>query len=912
MPVLFAATLFLSATLLFLIQPMIAKMLLPKLGGTPQVWNTCMVFFQAALLAGYAYAHFSTSRLGDRKQSRWHLALLLLPFVLLLMPIGIPLTMSPPEETNPIPWLLTALLVGVGVPFFIVSTSAPLLQRWFASTGHPHGRDPYFLYGASNLGSMLALIGYPLVVEPFLPLTERDGGIHLPFGIHLTLDQTWLWTAGYALLVLCIGLCARALWLSPEPTAEKKAGAGRQKPPAVQETVPLTTGRRLRWIALAFVPSSLMLGVTTYLTTDIAAIPLLWVIPLSLYLLTFIFVFGKYPEQVHRLFILAMPVLILLLVFMMLSSVQPKQMWLRILWHLVGFFVTAMVCHGELARSRPPAGQLTEFYLWMSFGGVLGGLCNGIVAPLLFNTLVEYALVLVVACLLVPPLDVGKKDALRPILDLASLGILAAMGVALLAFRWFKAAGGDLSYEGLLAATKPGVMIVLIGLGVAVLVWYVLAQPDNRTNRALDVGLAGALGLLVVGLLYGLRYTGVDTALSDLLTKWYEATKDDGNTSWFSGFRNFLLVEDARVRNILIFGIPAILCYTFVERPARFGLGVAAILLAGSSLSLLSSNILLRERSFFGVMRVERDYLVTKDGDKLWYHELLHGTTLHGKQRLVSEGEELFNVVRFLPILSASHPLENVAAWGTILDTWADPRREAITYYHLTGPIGQVMDWYRRRRVEPNLAVIGLGTGSMAAYCEPGQLLHYFDIDPAVVTIAEDPKYFQHLTFARERGVDLEIILGDARIRMERLVTERPDEKYGLIVVDAFSSDAIPIHLITKEAVEVYLNKLADDGIIAFHISNRHLRLNPVLANIADKMGLASLGQYDTNEKAAVGKTSSDWVLMTRKEENFGSLKDDERWKKLKTNAKVGVWTDNYSNVLSVFDELFKVEDDPS
>lgn len=904
MPVLFAATLFLSATLLFLVQPMIAKMLLPKLGGTPQVWNTCMVFFQAALLAGYAYAHFTTSRLGDRKQSRWHLALLVLPFVLLLLPIGIPRSWDPPEESNPIPWLLAALLYGVGLPFLVVSTSAPLLQRWFASTGHPDGRDPYFLYGASNLGSMLALVGYPLVVEPYLPLTEREHALALPFGGTLAFDQTWVWTIGYGLLVLCTALCARALWRSPEP-GEKRPGGGRPRPAAVQETRPLSIGQRAHWVALAFVPSSLMLGATTYITTDIAAIPLLWVIPLALYLLTFIIVFWKYPLWLHRILILAMPVLILLLVFMMMSGVQPSQMWLRILWHLAAFFVTAMVCHGELAHSRPPAGQLTEFYLWMSFGGVLGGLFNGLVAPLVFNTLAEYAIVMVVACFLVPPLDPERKEAVRPVLDLASMVILAGMGLALLIFRWFKAENTDLHYAGLLTATKPGLLYVLLILCAATLAWYVWRDPATRVNRALDLGLAAALAFLLIGLVYGLFYTGVVTALDDLLDKWYESTKDDPS-AFFSKLRAFL--DYGKLRNILVFGVPAILCYTFVERPVRFGLGVAAILLIGSSVTLLDSDVLLRERSFFGVLRVERgqaDPSERLEAAQLYgqdrhvvYHELLHGTTLHGKQRIVSPDNLM---ERFLIPLTATHPAEVLGAWAAAMKSWTDPRREALTYYHRTGPIGQVMEWHEKHHRKPAYAVIGLGTGTMASYGEPGQTLHYYDIDPAVVRIAEDPKYFTYLDDAKQRGVNMEIILGDARIQMEKRARTHPAQKYDVIVVDAFSSDAIPIHLITREAVGVYLEKLNENGIIAFHISNRHLRLNPVLANITEHLGLAGLGQKDGDE-TAIGKSRSDWVIIARRREHFGSLSEDKRWTPLEGDPKVGVWTDNYSGVVWVFD----------
>ena len=920
MPALFAATLFLSATLLFLVQPMIAKMLLPKLGGTPQVWNTCMLFFQAALLAGYGYAHVTTGRLGDRKQSRWHILLLLLPFALLL-PIGLP-NWDPPRESYYIAWQLAALLVGVGVPFFVLSTSAPLLQRWFAATGHPHGRDPYFLYGASNLGSMLALLGYPTLVEPFLPLKEREAGIPLPFGGTLAFDQTWVWTLGYVLLVLCTTLCARALWRSPDP-GDKRAGGGRPRTAATEERVQLSNRRRFFWVCLAFVPSSLMLGVTTHITTDIAAIPLLWVIPLALYLLTFIIVFGRYPEWLHRLFVLGLPVLILLLAFMLLSGVQPPQMWLKILWHLVAFFAAAMVCHGELARTRPPAGQLTEFYLWMSFGGVLGGLFNGLVAPLVFNTQAEYFLVMVVACLVVPPLDPSREsDAFRPILDLASLAVLVSMGIGLLVFRWVYVEEETRNFHGLLTAAKPGLMLAMAAAAGLGIVWYVWSDANQRANRALDFGLAGSLFLLVLGMVYGLGYTGILGSLKKFLVE-YSQSDQESATHVHAHVCRFLL-SDNKFRHILIYGIPAILCYTFVERPLRFGLGVGAILLAGSTLGLTDPDVLLRERSFFGTLRVEKGlensaedqrnlyaayyYGQVSDQGKrreVIYHELLHGTTLHGKQRTVDADLVL---ERFLTPLSASTPLEAAAVWCRTLHRWVDPEREALTYYHATGPIGQVMEWYRNNNRRPTYAVIGLGTGTMASYAEKGQTLHYYDIDRHIVDIAENPKYFSYLSSARARGVDLQIIMGDARIQMEQRTTgEFAHEKYDLIAVDAFSSDAIPIHLITKEAVKAYLNKLNANGILAFHISNRHLRLGPVLANIAEHLStvenipLKALEQHDQEEEEP-GKSRSDWVILARDEAHFGELaKQKDRWKELKVDPQVGVWTDNFSNVLRVF-----------
>ncbi|MBA3304608.1 MAG: hypothetical protein H0U25_01600, partial [Thermoleophilaceae bacterium] len=389
---LFSATLFLSAGLTFLIQPMFAKFVLPLFGSTPAVWNTSMLFFQTTLLAGYLYAHESTRRLGVRRQAALHLGVVLVP--LLVLPVGVPGGWILPAESNPVPWLLGLLAVAVGLPFFVVSTTAPLLQRWLATTDHPAAGDPYFLYRASNLGSVLGLLGYPLVVEPSMRLAQ----------------QGRLWSAGYGLLVVLVLACAAVVWRSPR--GSEVAGAPEAAPAAASDAGPAasegsaarpTLSRRLRWVGLAFVPSSLMLGVTVAITTDIAPIPLLWALPLSLYLISFILVFapGSRADGLHRAMVFALPGAVLLISMVLLLDVSGP-LWILGPVHLAGFFVVAVVCHGELARDRPPARRLTEFYLLISLGGALGGVFNAIVAPALFDSLAEYPIVLVLAALCLP------------------------------------------------------------------------------------------------------------------------------------------------------------------------------------------------------------------------------------------------------------------------------------------------------------------------------------------------------------------------------------------------------------------------------------------------------------------------------------------------------------------------------
>ena len=353
MLLLFAVTLFLSAALLFSVQPMVAKMVLPLLGGSPSVWATCMVFFQASLLAGYAYAHATATWLGTRRQTILHAGLVLLPLFVLPFGINSDAASSLAPDDDPSRWLLTLLLTSVGLPFFVVSTSAPLLQRWFSHSGHPAASDPYFLYSASNAGSLLALLAYPLVIEPKLTLGQ----------------QCMAWTVGYGLLAALTVVCAVSVW------ARRSLGTALSQN-SVPNLLPdrIRAGQVLQWVFLAFIPSSLMLGVTSYLTTDVAAIPLLWIIPLALYLLTFVFSFARRPVLSHSWMIRAFPMAAVVLALCMSLSSVTQPIFIPI--HLTTFFLAAMVCHGELVAHRPPSEHLTAFYLAMSCGGVLGGIFN--------------------------------------------------------------------------------------------------------------------------------------------------------------------------------------------------------------------------------------------------------------------------------------------------------------------------------------------------------------------------------------------------------------------------------------------------------------------------------------------------------------------------------------------------------
>ena len=763
MLLLYALTLFAGATLLFVMQPMVGKMILPLLGGTPAVWSTCMVFFQAALLGGYAYAHASTARLRPSRQALLHLVVLAVP--LAVLPLAVNPRLLRGGEANPVLDVLTLLSVSVGLPFLVVSATAPLLQKWFTQTGHPAARDPYFLYAASNLGSMLALLGYPTLVEPRLPL-QGPGW----------LTQTTLWTTGYGVLAMLTALCALSLWWKPAGAAAEEAGADAPVEPRPGWR------RRLHWIALAFVPSSLLLGATTYITTDLAAVPLLWVLPLAIYLLTFILAFGRWPLALHRVVVAITLPLVLVVIFLMVSAL-PERIWVIVLWHFALLFVIALACHGALALDRPAPRHLTEFYLLISVGGVLGGLFNALLAPLIFSSLIEYPLVMVLACVL---LRAGRGEA-------------------------------------------------RLGLG---------------PGAARDAGLVVAVAALALVLYSESATLRVDFSFLARVLEWSSARVGE----WLDPIERPL-------NKVLIYGPPLVLAWLLRRRPLHLGLALAAVLLVSGFVDARNNDQIRQSRSFFGVLRISRDR------DPQGYTELRHGTTLHGRQSLEPSR-----------------------------------RTEPISYYQRKGPVGQLFTELDRRSGAVRMAVIGLGTGTLAAYARPGDRVTFYEIDRLVRDVAFDPRYFTYAADARDRGASLRMELGDARIRMDAVRRERPEEQYDVILVDAFTSDAIPVHLLTREALRLYFDVLAPRGILALHISNRYLRLEPVVANLAVDRGYARMLQHgDTGDVR--GGVEASWVLLARRPEDFGELASDSRWTAAAFDPEpaVGTWTDDFHNLLSVF-----------
>jgi hypothetical protein len=818
MALLFAVTLFLSALLLFWVQPLVGKMVLPILGGTPAVWNTCLLFFQSALLAGYAYALALTRWLSPRVQVFVHVALLLAAALSLPVAVAGPPSGVVPTD-SPVAWLLKTLLLSAGLPFFALSASAPLLQKWFSQTRAASASDPYFLYAASNAGSLLALLGFPLLLEPNLAL-GRQG-------------RAWalLYFALVALVLACAAAALRGgATREDEQDASDAVGAGQGKdevgrmkdegeagmtslhpsafilPPStrpaptgqVAEDVSsetLTLRQRLRWALLAFVPSSLVLGATTYITTDVAAVPLLWVVPLSLYLLSFVLVFARRRLIPRSLPTRLLPVAAVLLALVYLSgATQPA--WFLILFHLLFLFSAAMVCHGRLADERPPARHLAEFYLWLAAGGALGGLFNALVAPLLFNTLAEYPLVILLASYLRPAFRRTRGQL---------FGLRLGAG---------KHGGGAHEVESDALKNEGGALENGAG------------EADERPNR-LDLLLPLGVGVLAAALALVAPHVGADTD-------------------------EHVVVE----RVALSLGVPLFLLnHFFAPRPLRFALGLGAVMLASLLFAGSRDQTLLAERNFFGTLRV-----AAEDSGEL--HWLRHGSTLHGRQY-----------------------------------TDAARRCRPLSYYHREGPLGSLFDAFDAKPGGARaVAVVGLGAGTTAAYSRAGQAWTFYEIDPAVVAVARDPRLFTYLSECAAAPVS--VALGDARLRLR----DAPDSIYGLVILDAFSSDAVPAHLMTREALALYLSKLAPGGLIAFHTSNRALELERVVVGIARDAGLVSRVFADREYKPDIGKDPSTWVVVARSPADLGALNADLRWQPLdEREHRPEVWRDDFSNVVGVF-----------
>ena len=726
---LFAPTIFLSAFLLFCCEPMIGKMMLPFLGGASAVWITCLLFFQLMLLTGYGYAHVLERYANVRVQIGVHAAMMLL--TLLFLPIHFAARPDEAASSHPTLWLLGVLIRSVGIPFCIVSTTAPLLQNWLSKTQTASGRDPYFLYAVSNAGSLLALLAYPLLIEP-------------RWGVRL---QSSYWFAGYTGLVLLLFGGATVVW---KHVSQSASATGVQTGPAPDlPALPPTWPQRLFWLAAAFVPSGLMLAVTNHMLLNLASVPFLWVMPLAIYLVTFMIAFARRLRISPRILSVTVP-LVLLVLFPLVAVSQPVA-GRSLKWvlgsHLLVLFAGALLCHTTLASRRPPAARLTEFYFWVALGGALGGVFVAVIAPFVFSTVIEYPLL-----------------------------------VALIAF--FRETRGK----------------------------------DERI-RWTDWGYPVLIALLIALTWYAFKWAKVDVT-------------EDVKTS---------LAADA---------VLVLVALLALKRRIRFAFCLV-VLIAGYHLALPGFlddyQVLHIDRDFFGIKKVVFDV----DSNM---RKLLHGDTLHGVE---SQDSTLIG--------------------------------KPLSYYHETGPVGDIMKLISSR---PNqhVAVVGLGTGSMAGWARPGRHITFFDIDPQVPVIANG-----FFTYLRRCATDCNIVIGDGRLAIEK----EPDGEFDVLMLDAFNSDSIPAHLVSREAVQMYLKKLKPNGLILFHVSNRYMDVEGLVSAVLLDAGLEGLVRYDDDEEPT-GKASSDYVVAARQADDFGFLQDDMNWSDVEKPDAIQPWTDDYSNMLTI------------
>ena len=689
MTALYALTLFVSAFLLFCIEPLVAKMLLPIAGGAAAVWSTCLVFFQAALLAGYVFTTFASARLRARAHAVLYVALF-------GAALAVPIAFRGAIGAHPALGVLALLMQGAFVPFFVLSTLAPAVQRWFSA----HEKDPYFLYAASNTGSIAGLAAYPLLLEPRLDLSTQARLLRWAF-------------VPLGALVLACALSSRG-----------------DLPLAAREEAPrLERPRVVRWLLLAAVPSAQLVAVTTYLTTEVAPAPLLWVLPLAAYLLSFVLVFSRRPIVSHAAIAKRVPLAAVVGMLLVLTGAnQPAALVLAL--HVVTLFWIAAYCHGEIAADRPPAVRLPEYYAWMSLGGVAGGAVVALGAPLVFKRPIEYPLCFpfAVACL---PAVRGKRWGF----------LLAGVSIALAAFGPWAAAKAHID----LGAAK------LVGVPL------VVAFAVDRFPRLLAWTLGAVLFVVVVG-------------------------------------------ADAR------------------------------------------DHVVRRERSFFGAFEVMRE----PDGVAL-----MHGNTMHGFQ-----------------LAAAPHT--------------------PTLYYSRSGPIGDVVTLAETEGRTRRVAVIGLGIGSLASYARSDETWRFFELDPAVVAIASDPRYFTFL------GAHTDVVVGDARIELAK-----DEGGYDLLVVDAFTSDSIPTHLLTREAFAMYRTKLTQGAIVAWHVSNRHLDLFPELATLGADAGWTVLAREDPVVDSATRKVSSRWVAMAERPETLAPL-HLRGWAEVPRRPGFRCWTDERASIVTV------------
>ena len=681
-----AITILISAFLVFQVQPIVSKTILPWFGGSPAVWTTCMLFFQVLLFAGYSYAHL-VAKLRPAWQATIHLALIAAS--LALVPII-------PEEgwkeyahSRPTLSILLLLASTVGLPYFLLSSTGPLIQAWFGRANP--GRSPYRLYALSNVGSLAALLSYPFLFETQLTVS----------------GQAHLWSSVFGFFAIsCGGLAFLACSRDPIKTASQDSrDATSSKRPSTNRAP--TAFECLVWLFLAALASMMLLATTNHVCQDVAVIPFLWVLPLSLYLLTFIICFDKESWYQPRWFGLASGISILAISLFTLFGHLPNLL-IEVGVYFVALFCICMICHGELVRRKPPTEHLTLFYLMCSAGGALGGVFVALICPWIFDGFFEMNLGLAISFLLAACVTVAR---------------------------------GNLSDKSERAISGPWSKAVACLLMIVVL----RAQASAVGDRGLD-----------------------------------------------------------------------------------------------------------SSRSFYGVIRLKEE---GTDDPQRQGRYMFHGRIAHGFQFIAPE-----------------------------------KRRTPTMYFDVDSGLGITMS--NVPRDQPlRVGIIGLGAGTIATYGQPGDQFRFYEINPDVERFAR--KYF---SFLEESEAEVQVVLGDARLSMER----EPPQHYDVFVLDAFSGDAIPAHLLTREAFEVYLRHLKPDGVIAANISNRHLDLEPVLGNLGAHHGLES-ASFFTRRDADTFRAASHWIVLSRNS-TFWAQPDVAAGRRSEIGRFVGIpmWTDQFNNLFQV------------
>jgi hypothetical protein len=864
-----------SAALIFTLQPLFSRMTTPLLGGSPAVWNTSMVFFQGALLVGYAYAHLLVRIKDLRVQAVIHAALLGL--AALALPLAVRTPFGEASSAVPQVWLFGVLAVSVGAPYAVACATAPLLQAWYSRTGRADAHDPYYLYAASNVGSLGGLLAYPTLIEPFSGVSA----------------QTLGWTISYGVVALLIMACVALAMASRGPIPQRVQAEGAA--PAWRQ--------RLFWLVAAAVPSSLLLGVTQHISTDVASAPFLWVVPLALYLITFIIAFARGAERLAPALRLLAPISLALLVL----SFGTHNDWPLLLAANLGcFFFCTLACHLTLASVRPEAARLTEFYMWVSLGGVVGGAITALVAPVVFDDVYEYPLALAAIALLVA--RGGDRSRGQNLADAFLGGGIALFVPAVVLFTQpapitalFCAAFGAaaaLIAAGLQANTTgrddPARVMTFAFFGLAVAFAGVMAaltaKPDwlfpvpaaEGESRAIAPAWAwtiGAMGLVMLAFLIrsvsGVGYAGEGRAA--LLSR--SRAVIVGVACAFIGLGVALTVWGGDFDTQILFYASILFIGLGMAANGARPLALAALTLTAFGLVYLDDHrsfflqgdqqarLVHQERSFFGVVRVT-DYN-SGEAETGNLRVLYHGTTIHGAQ-LTGELAQL----------------------------------RPLTYYNPATSLGEATARAARAHRPAHLGLIGLGAGATACLLwDDDDDLTIFEIDPGVVQLSVGAA--AEFSYVNQCARDARVVVGDARAR----IAEEPDGQFDVIVVDAFSSDAIPAHLLTQEAIRIYMSKIRPDGAVVLHLSNRNLSLVLEAARVARAEGLTAIWRTSAGDPSAgvfgYGALPATTMVLTRSPEPLAAMRFHAGEWCAPPVAAGRAWSDDYINIARALWEHF-------